>query len=400
LKAAFIYVDAGKGHYVPAKAIYDRFLEKGHDATLDNLFLLLGSKRWNNIVKNAWCHQLRYPKIERIENRFFDNSINFYLLRFLAYISIPASKALKDWYEKEKPDFIFCTNYLASPLLTTILKRNNINIPLFILGTDVFDNQKIGVSNLVDVQYMPSQMGVKNYIDHGFDPSIVKFCPFPLKKGMSQYVKYSKIQARKELKIKLNKPTLIYNLGGEGIGHTLFMKALVKQKLDWQVIVLGKMCKKTEKKFNDFKEKHPTFSLVTPGFVNNVGLYIVACDVQLGKTGGNAFLESLYLHRPFLMSDLLYSSTSYLEFMKEYKVGWGENNIKKQIAILKQFFGNTEEQEEMERTMSSLPISFDVPAFVDQIVEDYRKLDTPEKIFKKRKIVKENIKKNPNIKNR
>jgi processive 1,2-diacylglycerol beta-glucosyltransferase len=178
------------------------------------------------------------------------------------------------------------------------------------------------------------------------------------------------------------------------------MKALVKQKLDWQVIVLGKMCKKTEKKFNDFKEKHPTFSLVTPGFVNNVGLYIVACDVQLGKTGGNAFLESLYLHRPFLMSDLLYSSTSYLEFMKEYKVGWGENNIKKQIAILKQFFGNTEEQEEMERTMSSLPISFDVPAFVDQIVEDYRKLDTPEKIFKKRKIVKENIKKNPNIKNR
>jgi len=400
LKGAFIYVDAGKGHYVPAKAVYDRFLEKGHEATLDNLFLLMESEMWNRLVKSAWRRQLQHPKLERIENSFFDRSLSFHLVKFLAFINISERRAFKAWYEKERPDFIFCTNYFAGPILTTMLKHANINIPLFVLGTDVFDNQKTGVSNRIDIQYMPSQLGVKNYKKHGFDPSIVKLCPFPLKKGMVQYVKYSKLQARKELKIELNKPTLIYNLGGEGIGHTLFIKAVVNQNLDWQIIVLGNMSRATQKRFDGFKQKNPNFSLVTPGFVNNVGLYIKACDVQLGKTGGNAFLESLYLHRPFLMSELLYCSKGYLEFMKDYKVGWAESNTKKQIEILKQFLVSKADQEEMERTMSSLPISFDVPAFVDQIVEDYKRLDTPEKLFAKRKRIKENIKKDHHIKNR
>jgi processive 1,2-diacylglycerol beta-glucosyltransferase len=400
LKGAFIYVDAGKGHYVPAKAIYDRFLEKGYDATLDNLFLLMGSDKWNSRVKKTWQDQLKHPKLERKVNTLVDNSLSFHLVKFLTFIDKKAQRIFKEWYEKEKPDFIFCTNYFAAPILTTMLKCTNINIPLFVLGTDVFDNQKTGVSNLIDVQYMPSELGVKNYIKHGFDPSIVKYCPFPLKKGMEKYVDYTKIDARMELNLDLNKPTLILNLGGEGVGNTSFLKAVVKQNLDWQVIVLGRMSLETQKRFDKFKKSYPDFSLVTPGFVSNVGLYIKACDVQLGKTGGNAFLESLYLHRPFLMSELLYASKCYLEFMKEYKVGWGENNIKKGIDILKQYFGSNEEQEEMERTMQSLPLTFDVPAFVDQIVEDYKLLDTPEKLFKKRARIKENIKKDRHIKNR
>lgn len=400
MKGAFIYVDAGKGHYVPAKAVCERFLEKGFEATLENLFLIIGCKRWNNMIKKTWRHQLHHPKLERIENTFFDGSLSFHIIKFLTFIHLPAQRAFMNWYKKEMPDFIFCTNYFAGPILTTLIKKCNLNIPLFVLGTDIFDNQKTGVSNRIDIQYMPSELGVKNYIKHGFDPSIVKFCPFPLKKCMNQYATYSKLQARKELGIDLDKPTLIYNLGGEGIGGTKFIRTVVKQNLDWQVIILGKMSSDTKKKFNKFKIKNPSFQLVTPGYVDNVGLYIKACDVQLGKTGGNAFLESLYLHRPFLMSELLYSSKCYLEFMKDYKVGWGENNIDKGIEILKKYFSSKEEQADMEKTMASLPLSFDIMSFVDQIVDDYKMLDTPEKILKKREQIKNNIKHSKHIKNR
>ncbi|MBK5201600.1 MAG: UDP-N-acetylglucosamine--LPS N-acetylglucosamine transferase [Spirochaetaceae bacterium] len=401
MKSSFIYVDAGMGHYVPAKALYDRFIEKGYEATLDNFFLdILDSKKWNSIVKESWKKQLKHPKLERIENTILDNSYNFYLIRFLAKHKKLAQSNFKRWIEKEKPDFLFCTNYLVAPIVTTMLNMNNINIPLFVLGTDIFDNQKIGVSNLIDVQYMPSELGVKNYIRHGFDPSIVKVSPFPLKKGMEFYYNYTKEEARLELALNLNKPTITLNLGGEGIGNTKFIKALAKMDIDWQVIILGGMSEKTKLDVEKFRLRYPSFSLITPGFVDNIGLYIKACDAQVGKTGGNSFLESLYLKRPFFITEILYISKAYIEFMKEYKVGWANNNTKKQIDILKQYFKNKDQQDEMSNVLNNLPINFRINDFVDLIISDYKRFNTTEKLLEKRKIIKQNIKKNHHLKNR
>lgn len=400
MKGAFIYVDAGKGHYVPAKALYDIFIEKGHEATLENMFLMIGSEKWNKKVKNSWRHQLHYPKVERIENTILDGSPSFYLIRFLAKMAKKNQRIFKEWYEKERPDFIFCTNYLAAPVMTTMLRKNNIKVPLFVVGTDVFDNQKVGVSNLIDIQYMPSDLGVKNYIKHGFDPSVVKYSPFPLKAGMEKYSNYSKTQAREELKMEVDIPTLLLNLGGEGIGNTKFLKALVKKKKNWQVIVLGNMSCDTQRKFDKFRKNNPDFLLITPGFVNNIGLYIKACDLQLGKTGGNAFLESLYLKRPFFISELLYSSRSYLEFMKEYKVGWGANGISEQIRIIDEYVNDESKKIEMEKVMDSLPLSFDTNFFVDMIIEDYRSMDTEDKLLARRERIKESVRKNRHSKNR
>ena len=40
MKGAFIYIDAGKGHFVPAKALYDAMLVKGEEAVLEDFFLI------------------------------------------------------------------------------------------------------------------------------------------------------------------------------------------------------------------------------------------------------------------------------------------------------------------------------------------------------------------------
>ncbi len=401
MKGSFIYVDAGMGHYVPAKAVYDRFIEKGYEATLDNLFLdILDSEKWNSIVKESWRKQLKHPKLERIENTIFDNSYSFYFIRFLAKHNKKIQQTFQKWYLKEKPDFLFATNYLAAPVVTTLLELNNINIPLFVLGTDIFDNQKVGVSNLIDVQYMPSELGVLNYIKHGFDPSIVKVSPFPLKKGMEEYYSYTKEDARAELGIHLTKPTIILNLGGEGIGNTRFIKSLAKKNLDWQVIILGDMSNNTKIEVDKFRKQYPHFSLITPGFVNNIGLYIKACDVQVGKTGGNSFLESLYLKRPFFITELLYISKAFIGFMKHYNVGWASNSSRVQIETLDNYFKSEDLQNEMNEVLNNLPLNFDTRKFVDLIVSDYNRFNTPAKLLAKRESVKQNIKNNRKIKNR
>lgn len=387
MKCSFIYVDAGKGHYTPAKALCDSFISKGNEGTLDNMILILGSPVYNKMIKIWWRFFLHYPKLERISSEFQDNDFSYWLIKEIVKNDLRASRCFKKWYNNEKPDLIVCTNYLAAPILTTIIKKTKIDIPLFVYSADVFDCPNIGVSNDIDIHYLPSQLGIDNCIRRGFYPEILHRSPFPLKAGVSQYIDLSKREARAQLGLDLDKPTIILNLGGEGIGTSELPKALVKKHLDWQVIVLGRLSRETKRKYKTFKKENPSFGLLTPGFVDNVGVYIKACDVQLGKTGANSLLESLYLKRPFLMSQLLYTSKAFIDFMKEYKIGWAENKVSKQIEILQHYFNSEEEQNEIKNVLNNLPINFSSDVFVDLIIEDYKDYDTPEKLRNKRSLL-------------
>lgn len=388
MKVSFIYVDAGKGHYTPAKALYDSYTKKGGEATLDNMILVLGSRFYNKVIKDWWRFFLHHPQIERVSNKISDNDISYKIIKNATKYLIFGRRSFLKWYNKEKPDLIVCTNFLVAPILTTIIKETKIDIPCFVYSADVFDCPNIGVSNDIDIHYFPSQLGIENSIRRGFDPSIVRLSPFPLKSGVDKYYNLTKEEARDQLGLMQNKPTVILNLGGEGIGNADLPRALVRRGLDYQLIVLGNPSKETLFKFKIFKREYPNSCLITPGFVSNVGVYIKACDVQMGKTGANSLLESMYLKRPFLMSQLLYSSKAFLDFMVDYKIGWAENSVKKQIDILENYFCSEEEQKEMAQVFDNLPINFSSDDFVDMIIEDYKEFDTKEKLLSKRKYIK------------
>ncbi|MFA6865855.1 MAG: hypothetical protein WCS04_08665, partial [Sphaerochaetaceae bacterium] len=84
----------------------------------------------------------------------------------------------------------------------------------------------------------------------------------------------------------------------------------------------------------------------------------------------------------------------------DYKVGWGSNGITEQIRIIDDYVGDESKKIEMDKVMNSLPLSFDTNSFVDMIIEDYRSLDTEDKLLARREMVKENVKKNRHSKNR
>ncbi len=358
MKVSFIYVDAGKGHYVPAKALYNHYLEMGNEATLDNMLLLLGAKTWNKVIKNWWRANLHHPKAERVLNErldgpFIHNGIKFFADNGAVYV-----KRFIKWYNLEKPDYIICTNYLAHPILTTIIKRSKIDIPLYVYVADVFDNPRIGSSNEVTKFLVSSQLGKDNCIKKGIDEDRIIVVPFPLKQEVMRYGDVEQGEAREALDLYPNKFTIILNFGGEGIGNVKLIEEMIAQKLDWQILVLGNFSVTTKLKYKELRRMNPDLKLITPGFVDNIGLYIKACDVQIGKTGANSLLESLYLKRPFLMSELLYSSKAFIDFMRIKKIGWAEGDVKKQIEILKNYSTNTEYRKSIEDDLNSLPISF------------------------------------------
>lgn len=373
MKVSFIYVDAGKGHYVPAKALYDHYIRMGNEATLENLFLIFGAKSWNKMVKNWWRANLHHPKAERVLNDKLDGKFIHDRIKFFAEFGDKYLNKFIDWYNREKPDYIICTNYLANPILTTMMKRANINIPLFVYVADVFDNPRIGTSNDVTKFFVASELGRENCIKNGIDPSRVMVVPFPLKHDVMKYGDVNQEEARLKLNLKQNKFTIILNFGGEGIGNVKLIEEIINRNLDWQILVLGNLSKTTNLKYKELRRKYPDLDLVTPGFVDNIGLYIKACDIQIGKTGANSLLESLYLKRPFLMSELLYTSRAFIDFMKIKKIGWAEGDIEKQVDILISYASDPSFRKPVEDDLNSLPIKFGCIPLLEIADEEYRK---------------------------
>ena len=369
MKIALLYVDAGKGHITPAQALSDAFTDLGHTTVVDNLLLeVCNAPIVNFISKYNWRMQLHCPRLEQFANPKGDTYANAKRIRFLATHS-HGPKDFKRWFERNKPDCIVVAHFLGANLIKPMVDHLHLNIPVFEYSTDVFFTPNTGISDDLDKLYICTKLGQELTIAQGQPEQTISICPFPLKKSMRDLKSLSKAEARKKLGLE-DKFTVLLNLGGEGIGKTDFLKEIQTRGLDWQVIAVGTLSKSTERRYNKFKEKHPSFALHTPGFIDNIHDYIFACDVQAGKAGANALMESLYLKRPFLVSNLLYAALPTKEFMQRHKVGWTEDSVPKQVSILQTYNTDKKEQQAMQNRFDMLPLSFDTLAFAEMIIKD------------------------------
>ncbi len=381
MKIALLYVDAGKGHITPAKALSDAFEDLGHATVVDNLLLkVCNSPVANWISKHYWRMQLHFPRLEKFVNSKSDSFTNAKRTRFLA-IHSHAPKDFKRWYEDNKPDCIVVTHFLGANLIKPIVDHLGLNIPVFEYSADVFFTPNQAISGKLDKLYICTQLGKELTIEQGQPEETISICPFPLKKTMRDIKFLSKHEAREKLGLE-DKFTILLNLGGEGIGTTDFLKEIQNRGFDWQVITVGTLSQSTAIHYKNFREKHPDFSLHTPGFVDNIQDYIFASDVQTGKAGANSLMESLYLRRPFLVSNLLYAALPTREFMQRHKVGWTEDSVKEQVSIFQAYDQDKEEQEAMQQRFDKLPLSFDTLAFAAMIIED-AKTFYAQKVIKK-----------------
>lgn len=369
MKGAMLYVNAGKGHYMPAKALYDSMLKAGYDAVLEDLFVVFDTPFWEFFCKYDWRFLLHHPKLEPVVHKMTDNRMNFHLINWQGLMK-KHSKGFLRWYEKERPDFIVSTNFLGGIFLPSVVEKYDLSVPIYQYAADVFDTPLTGVNGNIDKMFFPTQLGCENAIKKGQPDRTVSLCPFPLQEKMSDYTPLSKIQAREKLGLDKEKFTVLYSLGGEGIGNPHFVLEIAKRNLDWQVVVIGGSSKTMKRSFDRLQDRYPSFSIVRPGFVDNVQEYLSACDVQVGKAGANALMEAMYLKRPCLVSELLYAALATENFFSKHGVGWCENDVEKQIDILHEYASNPYLQKEMSRNFENLPVSFGADKFRDLLLAE------------------------------
>ena len=365
---ALLYVDAGKGHITPARALSDAFQRLGHTTVVENLFATVGAPMINWISKYNWRLQLHFPKMETKVNAKSDTVANAKLVRYVTTHS-HAVKDFQDWYEQVKPDLIVVPHFLAASIIQPLVDLLQLQVPVFEYAADVVFTPNLGINKHLDRLYICTEIGRELAIRAGQPEHTIRICPFPLKTELMQSKPLSKQDARKKLGLK-DLFTVLLNLGGEGIGTADFLEEVARRNLNWQVITVGELSGSTKLHYKAFKENHPDFPLHTPGFVKNIQDYICACDVQAGKAGANALMESLSLQRPFLISSLLYAAWPTTIFFNRRNVGWVENDVTRQVDILQAYSEDPIQQEAMLQAFEKLPLVFDSDAFARQILDD------------------------------
>lgn len=373
MHGSILYVDAGKGHYVPAQATAEALRRLGQQAIVEDMFLVFEAPFWHWCCKNEWRFLLRHPKAERVIHCFLDSRFSATLIGFIANHT-HIKQSFVDYYSKHNFDYIFCTNFLGGAIITAIIEKANIDVPIFVYAADVFNNPKAGFHKKLDRIFIPTFIGEQRLLKQGFTKDQVRVCPFPLQTSIELMSLPAKESARLSLDLKPNIFTLLLNFGGEGIGSTKLMEEIGNRKLQWQIIIVGNLSAKKKAEWAQKAKEFPTLHVQIRGFVSNIGMYILASDVQAGKAGANALMESMALKRPFMISELLYAARDTRAFFNKYGVGWVEKSYKKQADILQSYALDLKEQELMEQRFLALPLSFSSDEFASMLIREVKAL--------------------------
>ena len=377
MKGLCVYVDGGKGHYVPAKAVMESLNEMGVETHLEEFFSYLDIKWIGKINKFYWRSMLRMPGLERKLSKHNDADSNGMELAVNMARKL-CTKKLLSRLDEFRPDFIFATHPYASTILPEMLYSAGINIPVYYFATDVFSAPVATICDKLRRFYIATEEGKERVLKMGQKPDTVVLSPFPLQKSVAEGEKLSKEEARHKLGLNPSLFTLQLNLGGEGIGSLLLLKNLLKADKPMQIVILGGMDKKGTAHINEIirNADAKNTKVSVPGFVSNVNEYLAASDIVAGRAGINTIVEAMYAHRPFLITELVYTVLPSAEYIVSHKVGWNtSDNPEEATDIVLDAFAHPEKLEEMESAFNSIPIEYSAEKLTSMIISDAASLE-------------------------
>lgn len=153
----------------------------------------------------------------------------------------------------------------------------------------------------------------------------------------------SKEKLRKGIGLKPELLTYLVSGGSDGTGMVVKILPLLFQvNTPLQVIFITGNNKSLYKSLQFFKKsfyranKNSPIHIKVLGFVANMHEYMAASDLVIGKAGPNSLFESVAVHTPFFaITHISGQEDGNLDLIREYKLGYVEENPLKAIKMLK-----------------------------------------------------------------
>jgi processive 1,2-diacylglycerol beta-glucosyltransferase len=281
----------GNGHVTAAESIKKAFEIRGlagevrHEDVLaftNPLFRRLYSKAYIGLVNNmpeilGWMYDQFDEPWKNEKRRLFFDKLN----------TRPLVKMIRDY----DPDWIVCTHFLPSEIISDLKGNGKMTTPQAIVVTD-FDMHAMWLCRNYE-HFFVALDETRVYLNTlGFDPDKTTVTGIPIDPRYSEIKPKSRMRAKYGLDPEM--PTVILSLGGFGVGR---IDSLIESlRLIEPPVQILAMCGRNEElraKLASLTSAKGGARVVAVGYTHDMDEYMSASDLIVGKPGGLTACEAL-----------------------------------------------------------------------------------------------------------
>ncbi len=247
-----------------------------------------------------------------------------------------------------EPDVIYCTHFYPAIAITDLRLVYDIPCKVIVLSLDYVNSPFWEAAIGVDYFAIPNEDFIEECIEEGF--TLNQLLPLGLPVNESSLEKIEKSEARKQLGIDENLPTIMVMFGGGNWsgGFKIFnnlLKVVGERKV--QILMINGRDNKSFKKIEKMSFSD-NIRVVNVGFTDQIYLYMSASDFILSKCGGASVTEAMNIGLPLLVTTKIPAQEKYnLKYMEDKGVSLSFNNKKELEKHVSSLLDDSEKLNEM-----------------------------------------------------
>ncbi len=271
------------------------------------------------------------------------------------YLSKPYSRVIEKYIRQQKPKIVISTYFAFSFVLEKLAKKYGFTFINVIADPRSFHKLEASMNSFNFVFDKKAEkrcrqfgIGENNLIQSGW---------FVRKRFMKAY---NKINVRRSLELA-DKFTLSVIGGSEGTANILkILPAFIDLGNEAQVVFICGKNKGLYRSLRLFQKIHnlsnsSSVSFVIKGYIENTDKYLQASDIVIGKAGPNLLFETVATHTPFFaISHIAGQEDGNLDIIKEYKIGFVEENPVKAIRLTRKIIRNPKILDRFQKPLQKL----------------------------------------------
>ena len=324
-KIIIFYGSYGGGHLSAARSIKE-YIEKNYPNSEVLLidFMDYISKAINKVTTKA------YTDIAKNANWIWGKIYYATEKGAVLKISSGAQKALSlrlnKLFKEYMPDLIISTHPFSSQMCAFLKSKNKLHCTLATIMTDyAVHKQWFMFPEYVDYIFVAHDGMKQELIKNGVDKSKVFATGIPLSNRF--LLNYNKEQILKDLRLSINKKTVLFFAGGAlGFGKDKtfkILKTIINSFPNMQVVAIAGKNKKMKNSFEELvEETNSAENVKVLAYTNKVAELMSISDLVISKPGGLTTTESLASGLPIIViNPIPGQETENAEFLEEKNVG-------------------------------------------------------------------------------
>ena len=300
-KILITYASYGSGHKTVANYIYEYFKEHGdYDVKIVDVMDYASLSGKINLKLFNMIFKFQFSLPATIGYELSDNKI--VTAPYKIYTKACLNKQLQKDFLEYNPDLLIATHFFGGIMMGSINKKYHTKTKIITIITDYCSNcMWLQNHKYEDYIVVSNEIVKQEVLKFGVDEK--KICPFGIPLSSKFKVTDDKEKIKFKYNIKNNKPIILF-FGGGSMGSSFtynYLKALLKLKLDINIIFVAGKNVELQNKVNDLVMKENTPNITVLGFTNDVSNLLNIATLVITKPGGLSVTEALEMKTPMIL---------------------------------------------------------------------------------------------------